>query len=152
MFPAILSICLAISTAGITSVHALALDRLPSSFSIRSGPDLLIRFPFTLERNQSLTRRTPFPYSFHNATSTTFPQHNSKLKRTPTPTDDAPNDTPTPAPTGDPSNLTTVHISDEQDFALLLPKTPNGSFLPRNLFLVSLSSCPFELANCFYFF
>ena len=33
---------------------------------------------------------------------------------------------PTPAPTGVASTLTTVHISDENDFALLLPRTPNG--------------------------
>lgn len=33
---------------------------------------------------------------------------------------------PTPEPTGDPTLLTTVHISNEADFALLLPKRPGG--------------------------
>lgn len=34
------------------------------------------------------------------------------------------NDSPTPAPTGDPSPDTTVHISDEKNFALVAPKNP----------------------------
>lgn len=33
---------------------------------------------------------------------------------------------PTPAPTGDPSAGTTVHIVDEHDFALLLPSRAQG--------------------------
>lgn len=36
------------------------------------------------------------------------------------------NDSPTPAPTGDPSPNTTVHISDEKNFALIAPKNPQG--------------------------
>lgn len=34
---------------------------------------------------------------------------------------------PTPAPTGAASTLTTVHITNESDFALLLPEKPNGN-------------------------
>ena len=33
---------------------------------------------------------------------------------------------PTPAPTGSSSSLTTVYINDDSDFAILLPKTANG--------------------------
>lgn len=36
---------------------------------------------------------------------------------------------PTPDPTGVPSLQTTVHITNDKDFALLLPKTPGGMFL-----------------------
>lgn len=151
MFPAI--IYLSLATLGLTGVHGLALDRLPSA-SARSGPDLLIRFPFALERNHSLARHSPFVHSDYNATFTISSDHNSKFKRSPTPTDNAPNDAPTPAPTGDPSNLTTVHISDEQDFALLLPKTPNGSFfvlefMSKQFRLLSLPLC--ILSDIFYF-
>lgn len=145
MFTAILSLCLA--TIGLTGVHGLALDR-PGLFSSRSGPELLMRFPSALEWNRSLTRRSPFAYSFYNTTSITVPEYNSKLKRTPTPTNDAPNDTPTPAPTGDPSDLTTVHISDEQDFALLLPKTPNGSFFAVHVQIQTISSTVYFLQTC----
>ena len=35
---------------------------------------------------------------------------------------------PTPEPTGAPSLQTTVHITNDKDFALLLPKTPGGMF------------------------
>ncbi|TFY65825.1 hypothetical protein EVG20_g5267 [Dentipellis fragilis] len=39
----------------------------------------------------------------------------------------APQDTrPTPAPTGDPSPSTTVHIENENDFALIMPGNPGG--------------------------
>lgn len=37
---------------------------------------------------------------------------------------------PTPQPTGEPSDLTTVFISDEKEFALLLPARPGGTFAP----------------------
>ncbi|TFK70758.1 hypothetical protein BDN72DRAFT_766053 [Pluteus cervinus] len=36
---------------------------------------------------------------------------------------DPPDTRPTPAPTGDPSSDTTVHINDETDFSLILPRT-----------------------------
>lgn len=39
------------------------------------------------------------------------------------------NTAPTPQPTTPGSALTTVHINDEDDFALLLPKNPNGTSL-----------------------
>lgn len=39
------------------------------------------------------------------------------------------NTAPTPPPTTPGSALTTVHINDEDDFALLLPKNPNGRSL-----------------------
>lgn len=39
------------------------------------------------------------------------------------------NTAPTPQPTTPGSALTTVHINDEDDFALLLPKNPNGMSL-----------------------
>lgn len=35
---------------------------------------------------------------------------------------------PTPEPTGEPSIETTIFITDENDFALLLPATPGGMF------------------------
>lgn len=37
-----------------------------------------------------------------------------------------PEPAPTPAPTGDSSPLTTVHIDDEGDFSLLAPKNQHG--------------------------
>ncbi|KAH8110059.1 hypothetical protein DFH11DRAFT_1623356 [Phellopilus nigrolimitatus] len=45
-------------------------------------------------------------------------------KRAPQPSQ-ALNLAPTPAPTASGSSLTTVHVNDEDDFALLLPKNPN---------------------------
>lgn len=37
---------------------------------------------------------------------------------------------PTPQPTGEPSDLTTVFINNENEFALLLPVRPGGTFVP----------------------
>jgi hypothetical protein len=37
---------------------------------------------------------------------------------------------PTPQPTGEPSDLTTVSITNEKVFALLLPSRPGGTFAP----------------------
>ncbi len=53
---------------------------------------------------------------------------------------------PTPEPTGASSTTTTVHITDEHDFALLLPNQPGGAcprpFLTRYLTVCALSvSC-----------
>ncbi len=36
---------------------------------------------------------------------------------------------PTPAPTGNPSPTTTVHIDNEHDFAILLPERPQGIWI-----------------------
>jgi hypothetical protein len=36
---------------------------------------------------------------------------------------------PTPPPTGDPSPTTTVHITDESDFSLIVPGDPQGIFV-----------------------
>ena len=53
----------------------------------------------------------------------------ANLKHNPSPSmDDVLDSLPTPAPTGSNSPLTTVHITDESDFALLLPKKPHGKF------------------------
>ena len=41
--------------------------------------------------------------------------------------DDALDTRPTPAPTGDSSPGTTVHITNEHDFALLLPSVQGGT-------------------------
>ncbi|OBZ65617.1 hypothetical protein A0H81_14428 [Grifola frondosa] len=40
---------------------------------------------------------------------------------------------PTPAPTGDSSPSTTVHITDEHDFTLLLPNRPGGRWHSKSL-------------------
>lgn len=48
---------------------------------------------------------------------------------------------PTPAPTGDPSSGTTVHITDEDDFALLLPVLHGGMHDASNPQLLALKSC-----------
>jgi hypothetical protein len=125
MFTAIVSLCV-LATIGLTAVHGLVLDHLPSlsTTDARSGPDLFIRFPITPAQNQSHARRAPFPFPLYNTTSIamTPSKANFNLKRTPTPT--TPNNAPTPSPTGDPDVLTTVHINSEQDFALLLPNKP----------------------------
>lgn len=57
----------------------------------------------------------------------------------PSETSITPNDIrPTPAPTGISSTATTVHIKDENDFALLLPNTRGG-----------MSSChAFDIGHC----
>ena len=131
---------------GLVSVHGLALDRRIPSLS-SSGPDLFIRFPITPAQNQSHTRRAPYAYPLYNSTWTHHEPH-SNLKRSPTRTDSGLKDTPTPAPTGDPDVLTTVHINDEQGFALLLPKTPHGEFIVLRAFLAHTPPAGIPVFNC----
>lgn len=40
---------------------------------------------------------------------------------------------PTPQPTGNPTHATTVHITSNTDFALLLPGTARGMYLPLSM-------------------
>lgn len=104
------------------SVHAIALDRRAIS-----DPDLLIRYPWPVNWNQThpnpdpnrvLLHRSPLINAFKPRNTT-----NLNHKRTPTPSSDPSNIAPTPAPTAPGSDLTTVHITSQSDFALLLPKT-----------------------------
>ena len=55
---------------------------------------------------------------------------------------------PTPEPTGAPSLRTTVHITNDKDFALLLPKTPGG--MSESVYLVT--RCPPRSNDPFYFY
>lgn len=51
---------------------------------------------------------------------------------------------PTPSPTGSGSSLTTVHITDENDFALMLPTRQDGERAPTTVLRYSLGLHSFE--------
>jgi hypothetical protein len=72
----------------------------------------------------------------------------ANFKRVPTPSADGAQSTdPTPAPTGKRSDLTTVHISDESDFALLLPKKAGGELNFPTVLLRFVSFQTFKLVH-----
>ncbi|KAI0063809.1 hypothetical protein BV25DRAFT_1914881 [Artomyces pyxidatus] len=80
-------------------------------------------FPFARQLtsgNLSTTSSRFWKQPYSRSLSASVRRHELAQRQTPT----TPQDTrPTPAPTGDPSPSTTVHITDEGDFALLLPNT-----------------------------
>ena len=122
-----------VSVLGFSSVYGLALDRLPK-FPVNhsfSSPDLLVRTVFPPAPNTILYySRSSNALPLHKSSPITKSKHDSaniNSRRSPTTTvDDASDPAPTPAPTGDPNPLTTVHVTDESDFALLLPNRPHG--------------------------
>ncbi|KIM84484.1 hypothetical protein PILCRDRAFT_818055 [Piloderma croceum F 1598] len=113
----------------ISFVNGVVLDRKLESPANASHTNLFRNAPITPPTNTTLSHpsRSLTAVAPHNLP----PIANSKpiyanFKRDPSPSvDDALDSSPTPAPTGSRSPLTTVHITDESDFALLLPKTPH---------------------------
>lgn len=118
--------------------NGVVLYRKLESPANASHTDLFRNAPITPPTNTTLSHasRSLTAVAPHNLP----PFANSKpiyanFKRNPSPSvDDALDSSSTPAPTGSQSSLTTVHITDESDFALLLPKKPRGTFdIPHRL-------------------
>jgi hypothetical protein len=113
-------------------VNGMAFHRKLESPANDSRTDLFRNTPITLPTNTTLSHASRSLTAL--APRNLPPIANSKpiyanFKRNPSPSaDDALDSSPTPAPTGSDSPLTTVHITDESDFALLLPKKPHGAF------------------------
>jgi len=112
-------------------VHGAALHHM---YYPDTGPDSSYIFLYSL--NNSVTHHPLYhvrPYSneLHWLSSRSDTPRdkqkvpNAAVKRIPTPATPA-NSRATPAPTGDPSPLTTVHITDEKNFSLLAPKNSHG--------------------------
>jgi hypothetical protein len=134
---------------GLSSVYGVALDRTSESPTndSHSGTDSLVSVPFTPPPNTTLSHasRSHTALTPDNLPPIANPKPGyANFKRTPTPSsDDALDSAPTPAPTGDRSPSTTVHITDEGDFALLLPKAPHGtSDTPRRGLILITTPMP----------
>lgn len=114
----------------VSIVNGVVLDRKLESPANASHADYTLITPPT-NTTLSHASRSHTGLAPHNLS----PISNSKpiyanFKRNPSPSvDDALDSSPTPAPTGSRSPLTTVHITDESDFALLLPKTSHGKYV-----------------------
>lgn len=107
--------------------NALALDRQPSP-TIVPNPHPSLK-PSDARPAKSHVSDTSRNHSLIRLQNQTWSQH----KRSPTPSEDALEGAATPAPTAPGSSLTTVHITSEKDFALLLPSKDGGTFASQRL-------------------
>ena len=136
--------------------RALALPRIPNHrsdpYSLRPNP----LYPYYYPR--SPTARSPGNISTHDSRLLNdsnvlgvLPRSSGRRPRmarqdASTPSEQNLYTRPPPEPTGAPSLQTTVHITNDKDFALLLPKTPGGMF--ESVLLVTW--CPPRSNDSFY--